>query len=143
MVVEKGSVVKVHYTGTLDSGEEFDSSEGKEPITFEVGSGQIIPGFEKAVIGMKEGEEKDVHIKAEDAYGNPNPELVQKVPKNLVPENIELKEGVVLGMQAPTGQVLPAKVVKIEDDTVELDLNHPLAGKDLNFKIKVVEIVNE
>ena len=139
-VVEKNKQIEVNYTGTLDDGSVFDSSEGKEPLKFVVGLGQVIKGFEDAVVGMKVGEEKDIHIKSEDAYGPRNDKLTQEVPKSSVPKDIKLEEGISLALKAPTGQVVPAKVVKIGDENITLDLNHPLAGKDLNFKLKVVSV---
>ena len=138
--VKKGSKIKVEYTGKLDDGSVFDTSEGKEPLEFEVGAGQVIPGFEKQVEGMKEGEEKDVKIKAADAYGERNEQMIQPVPKDKVDVGQEVKEGMVLGVQAPNGQKVPVKVTKVDDENVYLDMNHPLAGKDLNFKIKVVSV---
>jgi peptidylprolyl isomerase len=139
--VKEGNKIKVEYTGSLDDGTVFDSSEKHgQPLEFEVGKKQVIPGFEKAVIGMKKGEEKEVKINAADAYGEPNPEAVQKVPKEKMPTRQELKEGMLLVMNLPNGMKVPAKIVKVEDKEVTIDFNHPLAGKDLNFKIKVVEI---
>ena len=140
MAVKVGDKVKVHYKGTLDNGEVFDSSEGKDPLEFEVGAGQVIKGFEEGLVGMEPGDKKELKIPPEKAYGNRMDKLIQKVPKDMVPENVELKEGAVLTLQAPTGQVIPAKVVSFTDAEVTLDLNHPLAGKTLHFHIKVVEI---
>lgn len=141
MKVEKGNKIKIEYTGTLDDGTVFDSSEkhGK-PLEFEVGSGMVIPGFEKAVIGMEKGEEKEVKIESADAYGEPNPELVKKVPREQLPKDKEIKAGMMLAVGLPTGQQIPAKITEADDKEVTIDLNHPLAGKTLNFKIKVVDI---
>ena len=137
MTIEKGNKVKVEYEGRFPEGEVFDSTamHGGEPIEFVVGSGMLVSGFEAAVLGMKEGEEKEVTLESKDAYGDVNPEYVQKVPKDKFPA--EAKEGMMIGVPTPMGQI-PAKIVKIEDDTVELDMNHPMAGKTLVFKIKVV-----
>jgi peptidylprolyl isomerase len=138
--VKKGDKVKVEYTGKLEDGSVFDSSEGKEPLQFEVGAQQVIPGFEKAVEGMKKDEEKEFTLKSEEAYGPVRPEMVQEVPRDKLPEQPEPAVGMMLMMQAPTGQQIPAKITKVEDGKVTIDVNHPLAGKDLVFKVKVVGI---
>lgn len=138
MEVKEKDKVFVEYEGKLESGEVFDSSalhEGK-PLEFITGVGRMIPGFDKAVIGMKKGDEKEISLKPEEAYGTPNPAYVQKVPRDKFPE--EIKEGMQIGIQTPQGQI-PAVIKKIEDSLVELDLNHPLAGKTLIFKIKLVD----
>lgn len=137
MVVEEGNKIKVHYTGTLDDGTKFDSSEGKEPLEFVVGEKKVIPGFEKAVVGMEEGQEKEFKIEAEEAYGPKNPQLIQEVPKKALPEGMEVKEGTMLMLKAPTGQNVPATVTEDKGESIMIDLNHPLAGKNLNFKIKL------
>ncbi len=140
MPVKKGDKIKVDYTGTLDDGTVFDDSKKHgHPLEFEVGSGQLIKGFDEGVIGMKKGEEKDIHIKCADAYGDPNPDLVKKVPRDKLPTEQELKPGMMLGVALPTGQQLPAKIVEVGDKEITIDMNHPLAGKDINFKIKVIE----
>ncbi|MBI2075776.1 MAG: FKBP-type peptidyl-prolyl cis-trans isomerase [Candidatus Aenigmarchaeota archaeon] len=133
MTVKKGDHVFVNYTGTLENGTKFDSSEGREPLEFDVGAGQMIKGFDAAVVGMKTGEEKTVKIKAADAYGEADPRNVIDVPKSNVPPGV--KAGDTLYSQ---GQ--PVKVVGVTNNTVKLDANHPLAGKDLTFKIKLVKI---
>lgn len=139
MPIEKGKKVKLEYTGTLEDGTVFDSSEKQgQPLEFEVGAGQIIPGFENAVLGMDKGEEKEITIEAKDAYGEHNPQLIQKVPKDKLPA--EAKEGSVLMLQAPTGAKMPVKIMKMDDNEATLDLNHPLAGKTLKFKIKIVDV---
>ena len=138
--VVENKQVEVEYTGTLDDGTVFDSSVGREPLKLVVGYGQVIQGFEEALFGMKVGEEKDVHISCADAYGERNDELVQEVPKSAIPGNITVKKGVKLALRAPTGQVVPAEVIEVTEDKVKLDLNHPLSGKDLNFKLKVISI---
>ncbi|MBD3314069.1 peptidylprolyl isomerase [Candidatus Woesearchaeota archaeon] len=137
MEVKKGSKVKVSYTGTLDDGQVFDTSEGKEPLEFEVGAGMIIPGFEQGVMGMKEGEEKEIKIEAKDAYGERDENNVQAIPKDQVDVGQEVKEGMTLAVQAPNGQKVPVKVTKVDDQNVFIDMNHPLAGKNLSFKVKV------
>lgn len=141
MVVEKGDKVKIHYTGTLDDGTVFDSSEGRDPLEFEVGSGHVIKGFDQGVLGMRVGQEKEIVIKPEEGYGSHNSSLVQDVPKSNFGENLDkISEGVVLRLKAPDGQVLNAKIAKISDESVTLDLNHPLAGKTLTFKVKLESI---
>lgn len=136
-MLKKGDKVKVEYKGTLDDGSVFDSSEGREPLAFEVGAGQVIPGFENAVIEMKVGESKKIHIEAKDAYGEPNPKLTRKIPREEFPKDMELKKGMMLGMETQQGP-LAASVVEVTDKEVIIDLNHPLSGKALNFEIKVV-----
>jgi FKBP-type peptidyl-prolyl cis-trans isomerase 2 len=138
-IVKKGDKVKVEYKGTLDDGTVFDSSEGKEPIAFEAGSGQVIKGFDNAVIDMKNGEEKKINIKSTEAYGDVNPALVKKVPKAAL-QGQEPKPGMMLLLQAPDGRKFPARITEVTDKEITIDLNHPLAGKNLNFDIKVVEI---
>lgn len=140
MEVKKGSKVKIHYTGTLDNGQVFDSSEGREPLEFEAGTGKVIKGFDSAVMGMKKDEEKEVKLKPEDAYGERNDELKQKIPKEKINLPGEIKPGMTLAVTAPDGQQFPVQVLGVEDDNVVIDLNHPLAGQNLNFKIKVVDV---
>ena len=137
MAIKKGDKVKVEYKGTLDDGSVFDSSEGHEPLEFEVGAGQVIPGFENAVVGMKVGESKKIHIEAKDAYGESDPKLMKKIPKEEFPKDMELKKGIMLGMETQQGP-LAATVVEVAEKEVTIDLNHPLSGKALNFEIKVV-----
>lgn len=141
MSAKKGDKVTVEYTGTLENGEVFDSSEkhGK-PLEFEVGSGQVIKGFDDAITGMKEGEEKEISLKPEEAYGDPRPELVKQVPRDQLPKEQEPKEGMVLLLTLPDGKQVPARITKVEEKEVAIDLNHPLAGKTLNFKLKLVKI---
>jgi len=137
MAVKKGDKIKIEYTGTLEDGTVFDSSEKHgQPLEFEVGSGMVIPGFDNAVMGMEKDEEKEVTIQPADAYGEPNPQLVKDIPKNQLPP--EAKEGAMLMMQLPNGAKMPAKITKMTEENATLDLNHPLAGKVLKFKIKVV-----
>jgi FKBP-type peptidyl-prolyl cis-trans isomerase 2 len=138
MTTKKGDKVKVEYKGTLDDGTVFDTSEGRAPLEFEVGAGQVIPGFDKAVIGMKKGEKKKVSIKPSEAYGEVDPSLIKKIPKQALPKKIEPKKGMVLALRSPNGRQMPAKIVKVGKDEVTLDLNHSLAGKTLNFEIKVI-----
>lgn len=138
--VKGGDVIKVHYAGTFDDGTVFDSSEGKEPLEFTAGEGSVIKGFDDGVLNMTVGQEKTLHIKATEAYGDRDPSLVKAVPRKMLPADIEVKPNMILTMRAPTGQQFMVRVDKIEADSVFLDLNHPLAGKNLTFKIKLVEI---
>ena len=140
MEVKKGSKIKIHYTGTLENGQVFDSSEGREPLEFEAGSGKVIKGFDAAVMGMKKDEEKEVTIKPEDAYGARNEELKQKVPKDKINVPGEIKPGMTLAVTAPDGQQFPVMVAGVEDENIIIDMNHPLAGQTLNFKIKIVDV---
>ncbi len=139
MVVKKGDKIKVDYKGSFESGEVFDASEkhGK-PLEFEVGAGMVVPGFDAAVIGMDVNEEKTVTLKPEEAYGPINDKAVQKVPADKFPK--EAKEGMMIGVPLPNGQQIPAKIVKIGEKEVTIDLNHPMAGKVLVFWIKIVSI---
>jgi len=140
MTIQKGDKVKIDYTGTFDDGMVFDSSEkhGK-PLEFQVGAGQVIIGFEKALVGMKKGDEKEFKLEPSEAYGDYNKEMIKDVPRDQLPKE-ELKPGMMLLMQLPDGNQMPAKIADVGKESVSLDLNHPLAGKVLNFKIKVVNI---
>ncbi|WP_372989833.1 FKBP-type peptidyl-prolyl cis-trans isomerase [Sulfitobacter sp.] len=138
--VKSGDTVAIHYTGTLLDGSTFDSSEGREPLEFVVGSGQIIPGLDVALPGMEVGDKKVVKIGSEDAYGPLNPEMRQAVPREGIPADIPLEVGTQLQMQTPDGQAMPVMVVEVDDATVTLDANHPLAGKDLQFDIELMKI---
>ncbi|ASP19121.1 peptidylprolyl isomerase [Antarctobacter heliothermus] len=138
--VKSGDTVRIHYTGTLTDGTKFDSSEGRDPLEFTVGEGQIIPGLEKAIPGMVAGDKKTVAVPADEAYGPTNPDARQDVPRTEIPADIPLDLGTQLQVQAPDGQVLPVTVVAVTEEVVTLDANHPLAGKDLTFDIELVEI---
>ena len=143
MTVKEGSKVKVEYLGKLDNGEIFDRSDrsGKqEPLEFTIGNKQVIPGFESAVMGMKEGDSTTVELNPEDAYGEVREDLYHEVPKNALPKEQEPKEGMMLMMMSPQGQQIPAVIKEVKDEAIVLDLNHPLAGKKLIFDIKVVGI---
>lgn len=140
MSIENGKIVKVHYTGTLDDGTVFDSSEGRDPLEFTVGEGKVIKGFDDAVKEMNLDEEKEIHIESKDAYGEARVELVKKVPKEQLPKDQEPQVGMVLGVGMPNGQQIPARITEVNETEVTIDLNHPLAGKNLNFKLKVVEL---
>lgn len=144
-IVKSSFQVSVEYTGSLDNGEVFDSSTNHGPLVFVVGSGQVIKGFDNAVLGMKLNEEKTVKIAKNEAYGDVNNDLVREFPISMIPEHIrpELKIDGFLMMQTPYGQQVPTRITKIGSDKITLDLNHPLAGKDLTFKIKVVHITDK
>lgn len=135
-----GDTVRINYTGTLNSGETFDSSEGRDPLEFVVGSGQIISGLDAAIPGMAVGDKKMVSVPCAQAYGESNPEARQAVPREGIPADIPLEVGTQLQMQTPQGQVLPVTVAEVTETEVTLDANHPLAGQDLNFAIEVVGI---
>ncbi|MFU8860446.1 MAG: FKBP-type peptidyl-prolyl cis-trans isomerase [Cyclonatronaceae bacterium] len=137
---KNGDTVKVHYTGKLNDGSVFDSSENREPLEFQLGSGQLIPGFEKAVTGMTVGESTSVTIPANEAYGEVNDELILSVEKNRLPADIQPEVGMQLQVQQPNGQPVPVVISDVTDEHVKLDANHPLAGKELTFDIEVVEI---
>jgi len=141
MVIKKGDKIKVSYEGTLDDGTVFDSSANHNKLLeFIVGSGQVIKGFDEAVMGMKKGQEKTIKIKPSEAYGEPNPQLIKKVPLDDLPKDKKLDKGTVLVINFPNGMQLPAVIKEIDKKEATLDLNHPLAGKTLNFKIKIEEI---
>ncbi len=141
LVVKGGDMVKVEYTGKLDDGSIFDSSNNHgKPLEFQVGSGQVIKGFDDALMGMSEGEEKEFRILPNDAYGQHDPTLVQKVSREVFPKDAELTPGLLFEAGLPTGERVPAMISEVGQDTVTVDLNHPLAGKTLNFRIKLKEI---
>lgn len=135
-----GDTVKVDYTGRLDDGTVFDSSEGREPLQFMLGSGQVIPGFDQGVEGMEVGEEKTITIPSEEAYGPRREDLIAEIEKDSFPPDLELSVGDMLHLQQPDGQAIAATVADINDGSVTLDANHPLAGQDLTFDVKLVEI---
>ena len=130
----------IHYTATLDDGSDGDSSAGRDPLEFTVGSGQVIPGFDKAVEGMAVGDQKKVRIEAEDAYGEPSDQMIQEVPKTALPDDLEPKEGMGLQAKGQDGRVINLTVTEVSDETITVDGNHPLAGKPLNFDIELVSI---
>ncbi len=137
---KKGDSVKVHYTGTLDSGEVFDSSLEREPIAFTLGVGMMIPGFDKGVMGMAVGEKKKVNIPCDEAYGPHSEDNMMQIPKAEVPPGMEPKVGMMVEMRSPEGHSVPVKIAAISDEFVTLDGNHPLAGQDLNFDLELVSI---
>ncbi|MBW2964299.1 peptidylprolyl isomerase [Candidatus Woesearchaeota archaeon] len=135
-----GDVACVHYTGSLETGEVFDSSKDRAPLEFVVGSGQLIKGFDTAVIGMKKGDKKKVLLNPDDAYGDRDDKRMQTVPRDMLPKEPEPQTGMMLTIRTPTGQMFPAKIEKVEGKMVTIDFNHPLAGKKLNFEIELVDI---
>jgi len=135
---KSGDTVQIHYTGTLDDGKQFDSSEGREPLEFVLGSGGVIQGFDDAVTGMKVGDKKTVRIDPEQAYGARQDDMQQEVPKDMLPEDMPLEVGMPLQAQSPEGQTINMSVVEIRDETIIVDANHPLAGQALTFAIKLV-----
>jgi len=140
MAIKKGDKIKVEYTGTLEDGTVFDSSEkAGHPLEFEVGDGKIIKGFDQAVIGMEKGQEKEITVKPAEGYGDPNPELLKKFPKEKLPKDPEPKQGMYLTLSTQDGKQIPARIKEVGDNDVTIDLNHPLAGKTLKFKIKILE----
>jgi len=135
-----GDTVSVHYTGRLSNGEIFDSSVGSEPLSFTVGAGQMIAGFDNGVLGMSVGEKKTITIEAEDAYGERIEGLSQEVPRENLRMDVEPEVGMGFYVQTPDGQQMPVSITAITEDTITLDANHPLAGQDLTFDIEVVSL---
>ncbi len=140
--IKNGDTIQLHYTGTLTDGTVFDSSEGREPLEFTVGAGQVIVGLDKALPGLAVGDKKTVEIPADEAYGPYAEEARQEVPRSQIPPTIELEEGMMLQMQMPSGRAVPVAVVSVSEEVVVLDANHRLAGKDLIFAIEVVSIAS-
>ena len=138
---KKGDKVKVHYHGKLTSGETFDSSAGREPLEFEVGSGSVILGFDEGVTGMEVGEKKTINIPVEEAYGSRSDDMMIEFPKDRFPQDVEIEQGMQLMMSNGSGQNIPVIVSEIKEGSVILDANHPLAGEELIFDIELVEIV--
>jgi peptidylprolyl isomerase len=137
--VQKGDTISVHYTGRFPGGEVFDSSEGRPPLKFTVGAGQMIPGFDAAVVGMARGETKTITIGPEQAYGLRDEECLIDFPRANVPEGMEIEPGMQLYLQDSRGNPVPALVVSIDEKAVRMDCNHPLAGKTLQFDIRIAE----
>lgn len=137
---QEGNTVRVHYTGKLDDGTVFDSSEGRDPLEFTLGSGQVISGFEQAVAGMSVGETRSARIPADDAYGQRREDLLLEVDRQQIPESIDLEVGTQLQLQQSDGQAVPVTVAELGGESVTLDANHPLAGQDLIFDLELVEV---
>lgn len=138
-MVKTGDTIQIHYKGTLDDGEVFDSSEGREPLQFQVGSGMVIKGFDDGVVGMKIGDKKSINIPSKEAYGESNPEMIFDFERSQIPAEIPVEVGGMLNMHNGQQQV-PVKILEVSDDKIKLDANHPLAGRDLNFDLELVQI---
>jgi len=138
-MIEAGKTVKVHYKGTLDSGEVFDSSEGRDPIEFEIGSGKVIPGFEAAVATMALNETANVTIPCDEAYGEINENMIGQIERTQLPDEIEPEVGMVLSMTTSDGEI-PVRIVELDETSLTIDANHPLAGENLNFELTLVEV---
>lgn len=136
-----GDTVRVHYTGTFSDGSQFDSSAGRDPLEVTIGTGQVISGFENALVGMAEGDAKSVTLEPEEAYGPADDRLVQVVERTRIPDDITLNVGGILQASDPTGNQMRLTVVAFDDDSVTLDANHPLAGKALTFELQLVSFV--
>ncbi|MFH1290868.1 MAG: peptidylprolyl isomerase [Nanoarchaeota archaeon] len=145
MPVKKGDKVTLEYEGRFENGEVFDSTshgDHAHPLTFEAGANQVVKGFDKAVLGMKKNQEKEFTLKPKDAYGQPNPQLAQKIPRDKLPKDQEPKKGLILMLKSPQGQQIPARITEVKDKEITIDLNHPLAGKTLIFKVKITDITS-
>jgi peptidylprolyl isomerase len=138
---KSGDTVRIHYTGTLDDGTQFDTSAGHDPLEFALGGGQVIPGFDSAVTGMSVGDQKTVTIEPDDAYGQRHDQLVQQVPRDTLSDNIDPAVGMQLQSQSPDGQIMNLVIVEVAEESITLDANHPLSGQALTFAIELVEIV--
>ncbi|MDA0204896.1 MAG: FKBP-type peptidyl-prolyl cis-trans isomerase [Acidobacteria bacterium] len=137
---KSGDTVKVHYTGTLEDDTVFDSSRERDPLEFKLGANMVVPGFENLVVGLKEGETAKETIPCTQAYGERRDELQLEVKRDNIPADLDLSVGMHLQMQSPDGQSASVEVVELSDDTVKLDANHPLSGKDLTFEVELVEL---
>ena len=138
------SIVTLHYVGTLEDGREFDNSHKRgEPLTFTIGGGQMIPGFEANVIGMKKGESKAFTLSPEEAYGEILENLFHTYPRDQFPQDFEIEVGKMINVPTNTGQIFPAIIKDADEENVVLNFNHPMAGKKLNFDIEVINIINE
>lgn len=138
--VKNGDTVRVHYHGKLTDGSTFDSSEGREPLEFTVGEGQVIKGFDDALISMNVGEKKTVNIPVDQAYGQRNDDMMMEYPRSEFPADMKPEKGMQLHMSDNVGNVFPVVITEVQDDVVILDANHPLAGEDLIFEIELVSI---
>ncbi len=138
MAIENGSKVKVHYTGMFESGEIFDSSHGRDPLEFVIGSGMVIKGFEDEIIGLNVGDKKTFKIASESAYGPVREDLIFQVQRSVLPEGV--KVGELLEVHQPDGNLFVVRVDDLTEETATLNANHPLAGKDLVFEVEIIEI---
>ena len=141
MQVKKGDVVRVHYTGTLVDGSQFDSSVGRAPLEFTVGAGQMIAGFDAGVLGMIVGDKKTIQVDPDNGYGHKDPTAIIEFPSSNIPEGMAVEVGMKLNLQNQYGQPVPVEVVEVKEDIIIMDANHFLAGKDLVFEVELVEIV--
>ena len=141
MQVKKGDVIRVHYTGTLLDGSQFDSSVGRSPLEFTVGAGQMIAGFDAGVVGMSVGEKKTIQIDPDNGYGQKDPNAIIEFPASNVPEGMQVEVGMKLNLQNQYGQPVPVEVIEVKEEVIIMDANHFLAGKDLIFEVELVEIV--
>jgi peptidylprolyl isomerase len=137
---KSGDTVRVHYTGKLEDGTQFDSSAGKDPLEFSIGAGEVLPAFDSAVEGMAIGDSKSVNIEAAEAYGRRHEQLIQDVPREHLPDDMQPAVGMQLQAQGQDGQPIKLVVTEVKKETITVDGNHPLAGKDLDFDIKLVDI---
>lgn len=141
MQAKKGDVVRVHYTGKLQDGSQFDSSVGRAPLEFTLGAGQMIAGFDAGVLGMSVGDKKTLNIDPASGYGHKNSEAIIDFPKSNIPEGMTIEIGMKLNLQNEYGQPVPVEVIEIKEESIVMDANHFLAGKDLVFEVELVEIV--
>ncbi|MEY4778093.1 MAG: hypothetical protein RIS13_841 [Bacteroidota bacterium] len=142
MQVKSGDVVRVHYTGTLEDGSQFDSSVGRAPLEFTVGAGQMIAGFDAGVVGMVVGEKKTILIDPDHGYGQKDPTAIIEFPSSNIPEGMTVEIGMKLNLQNQYGQPVPVVVMEVKEEVIIMDANHFLAGKDLTFDVEIVEIVS-
>ncbi len=139
MKIKNGKTVLIHYEGRLEDGTVFDSSKDREPLEFVFGKGSIIPGLERGLEGLEKGDKKEISVDAKDAYGEKNPEAIQRVSKEQFPQDITPEVGMQLMAQTETSEI-PVVVTDVEEDYVVIDFNHPLAGKNLIFNVEVVDV---
>lgn len=137
---QEGDLVRVHYTGKLEDGTVFDTSEDREPLEFKIGEQKVIPGFEQAVAGMEPGEKKTVELTPEQAYGPHREDMVMEMDRDEVPDNVDPEVGQQLQLRLQSGQTVPVLITDISDGAVTIDANHPLAGKTLVFEIELVDV---
>jgi len=142
MQVKSGDVVRVHYTGTLEDGSQFDSSVGRAPLEFTVGAGQMIAGFDAGVVGMAVGEKKTILIDPDHGYGQKDPTAIIEFPSSNIPEGMAVEVGMKLNLQNQYGQPVPVVVMEVKEEVIIMDANHFLAGKDLTFDVEIVEIIS-
>lgn len=141
MPPQKGDTVRVHYTGTLDDGEVFDSSREGDPLEFKIGEGQIIPGFEAAVKQMNVGESRTITLPCQEAYGDFDPEMIQELERGMFPDDADIEPGIQFQAEHPDGGLVLLTVLEANDEMVKVDGNHPLAGKNLTFSLELTEII--